>query len=47
MLVTDILDNPFQNITPDGIDKSFTRLDGSLLGYCGRHPQKDGVNDFK
>ena len=47
LLVSDILDKPFTNVTLDYIDKSFPLLGGSLPDDCEQQPQGDSANGRK
>ena len=45
LIVSDILDNPFTDVTLEDIGMSLPLLGGSLMGDRERHPCSDGEND--
>ena len=45
LLLSDLLDNPFTNVTLDDIDKSLPLFGVSLLGDREQHHRSDSEND--
>ena len=46
LLISNILDNPFTNVTLYGIEKVLPRIVGSLPGDREQHPPCEGANEF-